>query len=107
MAPLMTLSRDDIIEDSLLRPSEEECGTSPTPVEEAILCGEEPKLPETPKATSLSECPEIPEPPESSEWIDAQPTESTEQTDALSSPSSTPQPDCHPSQKEKEPQKGD
>ena len=58
MAPLITLSEDDIMEASLLKPTEEECGTSPTLEEEAILLGEEVKPPEVPG--SLPECPEIP-----------------------------------------------
>ena len=71
----MALIVDNIIEASLLKPTKEECGASPTPQEEAILLGGEPKSPETPKATCLFECPE---PPEPSEWIDAQHAEYTE-----------------------------
>ena len=37
----MTLSGDDIVEASLLKPTEEEHGTSPTPEEEATLLSEE------------------------------------------------------------------
>ena len=36
-APLMTLSRDNIVEAPLLKPTEEECGTFPTSEKEAIL----------------------------------------------------------------------
>ena len=39
MAPLMSLSMDDIVEASLLEPTGEECKTSPMPKEEAILLG--------------------------------------------------------------------
>ena len=46
MAPLMSLSRDDIVEASLLEPTGKECKTSPTQEEEAILMGEEHELPE-------------------------------------------------------------
>ena len=57
MAPLMTLSGDDIMEASLLKPIEEEHGTSPTLEEEAILLSKEVVLPNIPG--SLAECPEI------------------------------------------------
>ena len=40
MAPLMTLSGDNVMEASLLRPAEEELGPSPTPEEETALLGE-------------------------------------------------------------------
>ena len=43
MAPLMTLSGDDIIEASLLKHTKEECGASPTPEEEAILLHKKPE----------------------------------------------------------------
>ena len=39
MAPLMSLSRDDIVDTSLLELLGEECKTSPTPEEEAALLG--------------------------------------------------------------------
>ena len=58
MAPLMTLSGNNIVDASLLKPTGEEHGTSPTPEEEAALLGREVKLPELPG--SLPECPEIP-----------------------------------------------
>ena len=45
----MTLSGDNIIETSLLKPTKQEHGTSPTLKEEAVLLGKEPKPPETPK----------------------------------------------------------
>ena len=48
MAPLMTLSRDDIVEVSLLTPIGEEHETSPTPVRETALLGKEIKLPQCP-----------------------------------------------------------
>ena len=48
MAPLMTLSGDDIVEASLLEPTGEEHGTSPTPKEEAALLVEEIELPQVP-----------------------------------------------------------
>ena len=41
MAPLMTFKGDDIVEATLLRPTEEESRTSPTPEQEANLPGEE------------------------------------------------------------------
>ena len=46
--PLMTLSRDDIVEASLLKPTGEEHGTFHTPEEEAALLGKEIKLPLVP-----------------------------------------------------------
>ena len=45
MAPLMTLSSDDIIEASLLKPIADKPGTPPTPEEEAALLDEENKPP--------------------------------------------------------------
>ena len=54
----MTLRGDDIIEASILKPTKEEHGISPTPEEEAVVLGEEVKLPEVPG--SLPECPKIP-----------------------------------------------
>ena len=60
MASLMCLSRDKIEETSLLGPAGEECGTSPTLEEEAILLGEEPEPLDDPEATYLPECLEIP-----------------------------------------------
>ena len=98
----MTLSGDNIIEASLLRPRKEEHGTSPTLEEEAILLGD------NPETTSLPEHPEIYEQPEPSEQIDTKPTRSTEQTDTLSTPptlSPVTQLSCHPSQKAKKPQR--
>ena len=91
----MTLSRDGIVEASLLKPTKEKHGASPTPKEEAITLGKEPESSKTPKTTPLLKCPEIPEPPERSEWIDAQLAESTEWTDTLSTSSSVPQPGHH------------
>ena len=100
MPPLITLSRDYIVEASLLKPTKEKHGTSPTLEEEAILMGKEPE------ATSLAEHPEISEPSEPSKQIGAQSARSTECTDNLSmppSPSPTPQPGCHSSQKANKP----
>ena len=54
----MTLSGDDIVEVSLLKPTGEEHGTSHTLKEEAALLGKEVKLPEVPG--SLTEHPKIP-----------------------------------------------
>ena len=48
MAPLVSLGGDDIAEASLLQPTGDECGTSPTLEEEAILLSEEVKPPEAP-----------------------------------------------------------
>ena len=48
----MTLSRDNIVKASLLKPTKEECGTSPTPEEEAILFGIETEPPQTPGVKS-------------------------------------------------------
>ena len=87
-----------------MKPTKEDCATSSTPEEEAILLDQEPEPQETPEATSLPEYPEISEPTEPSEQIDAQSTESTEHTDTLTTfypLSSTPQPGCHPSWKAK------
>ena len=76
MTPLMSLSADDIVEASCLEPTGEECRTSPTAEEEAVLLGEEPEPLEVPEATSLPECSEI---PELSEQINTQPAEPSEQ----------------------------
>ena len=46
MAPLMTFNGDDIVEASLLKPTGEEQGTSPTLKEKAALLGKEVKPPE-------------------------------------------------------------
>ena len=54
----MTLSGDDIVEASLLKPMGEEHRTPPTMEEEAALLCEEIKLPQVPG--SPPECPEIP-----------------------------------------------
>ena len=43
MAPLMRLSGDNIVEASLSEPTDDECGTSPTLEEEAVLLGKEPE----------------------------------------------------------------
>ena len=57
---LMNLSGDDIVEASLLEPAGEECKTSHTLQEEAILLDEEHELLEaTEAAACLPECPEI------------------------------------------------
>ena len=48
MAPLMTLKGDDIVEATLLRPTREEPGPSPTPEEEATLLDEEDEPSEAP-----------------------------------------------------------
>ena len=48
MAPLMTLSSDDIVELSLLKPMGNKHRTPPTLEEEATLLGEEIKLPPVP-----------------------------------------------------------
>ena len=93
--PLMTLSGDDIIETSLLKPTEEECGTSLTSEEEAILLGEGIKLPQIP--SSLPEWPEIPEFVEPAEQITAP---------SSSSLSPAPQPSHLPSGKAKKSQQG-
>ena len=54
MAPLMALSRDEIVEISLLKPTGEEHRTSPTPEEEATLLGEV-ELPQAPKQLEVHE----------------------------------------------------
>ena len=69
MAPLMTLSGDDIVKASLLKPTEEECGTTPTLEEEAILLGEEVELQEVPG--SLPKWLEIPQFVEPAIWANA------------------------------------
>ena len=91
MVPLVSLSRDDIREASLLQPTGVEHGTSPTPEEEAILLGKEVELPEAPG--SLPECMEIPEP--------VQPTKQTDAPSPSPPPSPLPQPCCLPSWKTK------
>ena len=48
MAPLLTLSRDDIVEASLLKHTKEECGPSATPEEEDIPLTEETETLQTP-----------------------------------------------------------
>ena len=55
----MTLSEDDIMDASLLEATEEECSTSLTSEEEAILLGKEVKSPKDP--SSLPECPKMSE----------------------------------------------
>ena len=72
MTPLMTLSGDNIVEASLLKPTKEELGASPTLEEEAVLLSKEPET------VSLPEHLEISELPEPSEKIDVQPASSTE-----------------------------
>ena len=81
MAPLITLSSDDIVEVSLLKPMGEEHGTCLTLQEEATLLGEEIKPPPVP-ITSL---------------------EPTEQSTALSASSSSPatQSACYPSSRQR------
>ena len=86
IASLMTLSGDDIVETSLLKPTGEEHGTSPIPEEEATLLGEEIELPQV--SGSLPEWLEIPSFVEPGKW-------ST--TPSAPSPSPMPQPGCHPS----------
>ena len=57
----MILRGDDIVEASLLKPAGDECGTFPTPEEEAIFLGEEVEPPEAlESAASLPEHLEIP-----------------------------------------------
>ena len=93
MTPLMTLSGDDIMVASLLKPTEEEHGTSPMQEEKAILLGEEVILPKVPG--SLLECLEI-----------SKLVEPVKQTNAASTslaPSPTTQPGCHTSRKVKTP----
>ena len=52
MAPLLVINGDDIVKASLLKSTEGECRTSPTPQEEATLLGdvkldiESPQVPE-------------------------------------------------------------
>ena len=82
--PLVSLSGDDIMEASLLQPTGDERGTSPTPEEEAILLGEEVKVPEAPD--SLLECPEIPK--------SVEPTKQTDDPSPSPPPSPMPKP-CH------------
>ena len=65
MAPLMTLSGDDIVEASLLRPTGEELRPSPTPEEETALLGEEDGPSGVPGPTPRhSEIPRLVEPAE-------------------------------------------
>ena len=80
----MSLSRENIVRAPFLRPTEEECGTSPTPEEEAILLGKEIKLPQV---------------PEISEGVEPAKQMTTLRT---SSPSPTPWSNCHPYQKAEE-----
>ena len=102
MVPLMYLSGNEIVEASLLEPTGEEHGTSPTLEEEAGLLGKESKLPETSNTTSLPEHLEIPEPRMPTEWINTRPMEPSEHTDFPStspSPSPMPKRSSDPSQK--------
>ena len=92
----MCLSGDEIVGVSLLEPAGEEHGTSPTPEEEAILLGEEPKPLKASEATSLLEHLEIPETVEPTEQIN---------TPTFSAPlSPMPTPRCHTSHKTKKSQ---
>ena len=94
MAPLRSLSEDNIVEASLLESMGDEFRASPTSEEEATLLGEDLELPEALEAAaSLQECPENPKPEEPTEQI------YTLSTPAPSSP--TPKPCCLPSQKTK------
>ena len=88
MAPLMTLSGDNIVEASLLKHTGEEHGRSPTLEEVAALLGKDVKLPEV--LGSLPECPEIP--------MFVEPAEQITAPSASPSLSSMPQPCHHPSQ---------
>ena len=54
MAPLMALSSDEIVKFSLLRPTGEEHGASPTPEEEAARLGEV-ELPQVPEQLEVHE----------------------------------------------------
>ena len=91
--PLMTLSGDNIVEASILKPTEGECGTFLTLEEEVILLGKEVRLPEVPG--SLLETLEIPKLVE--------PPEQTNDPSTSPHPSPVPQPSFHPSQKAKNP----
>ena len=94
MAPLISLSGNDIVEASLLETAGEECGTSPMPEEEVLLLDEEIELPEAPEAAAfLPECPAIPDPMESTEQINSPSTSAP--------PSPMPKPSHYPSRKTK------
>ena len=70
MAPLMHLDGDEIVEASLLGPTVNGLGMSPTP-EEAVLLGNEMEPLEAQEATMCPcECPGAPEPEEPAEWSD-------------------------------------
>ena len=84
----------NIVDISLLKPTEEEYGTSPTSEEETILLGKEIELPQVPGS-----CPEWLEIPEFIELV-KQIT-----TPIASSPSSAPQPSCLPSGRTKKSKK--
>ena len=92
--PLMTLSRNDIVEASLPKPTGEEHGTFPTLEKAAALLGKEVKPPHVPGSC-----------PEQLEFQRfAEPAEQST-TPSASSPSPMPHPSCHPSQKAKKPQR--
>ena len=91
MAPLMTLKGDDVVEASLLRPTGEVLGSSPTPEEEAALLNKEdaPATVSDPSPRPL----EIPRLIEPGEWATT-PT-------ASAKPQFAPKPHCHPLKREK------
>ena len=104
MAPLMTVSWDDITEASLMKPTKEEHGAFPTTRGGSCpALARNPSHQRSPRPHPSQNTWEIPETPKPSEWIDAQPTESTEQTDALSTSSPAPQSGCQPFWKAKKP----
>ena len=82
---MMTISGDDIVEASLLRPTKEDPGPSPMPEEEAALLGEGSKEPETPG--SAPEHSEVPKHEGPAKQITTLPSHSS------------PQPHCHPNKK--------
>ena len=88
MVPVMALNKDDIVEASLLKSTEEEHGISPIPEEKAILLAEEIKLPQVP---------EISEGVEPARWIT---------TPRASSPSPASQSNHCPSQRARESWRG-
>ena len=65
MEPLMCLEGDEIVEVSLIGPTDDGSGMSPTLVEEAVLLGHEP-VPQEPQEATMCPCehPEVPEPEE-------------------------------------------
>ena len=68
MAPLMCLEGDEIVEASLLGPTDDESRMCPTPEEEALLLGDEPE-PQEAKQATMFPCEHPGETPKSKEPV--------------------------------------